>query len=140
MPDTILRVLRPDQIDEYEPRLRVTIENVAARSSGRYTAENILEFARRGIWQIWLVTEGDEVVFVGGTEVLVFPSGLDGFAIRFGTGHGRKQWEHHMDTVLAWGKARACGRPTLVEGAFRKGWGRVLPGWTHSHDLLERVI
>lgn len=132
-----LSVLNPEQIDEYEPGLRSTIESIAARSSGRYTAQNIFDFARKGEWQIWLIREGDETVFVGGTEVVVFPSGMKGLVIHFGTGRGRKSWVHHMDTVLAWGKYQGA---ELCNGAFRIGWRRVLPGWTHTHDILERRL
>lgn len=132
-----LSVLNPEQIDEYEPRLRSTIESIAARSSGRYTADNILGFARLGEWQIWLIHDAGEIIFIGGTEIVVFPSGMKGLVIHFGTGRGRKHWSHHMDTVLAWGKHQGA---TLCNGAFRIGWRRVLPGWTHTHDVLERWL
>lgn len=134
---TDLSVLNPDQIAEYQPRLQSIIEAVAAHSSGRYTAQNIFDFARKGAWQIWLIHEGEEIVFIGGTEVVTFPSGMTGFVIRFGSGSGFKNWLHHMETVLDWGKLQGA---TLCEGAFRIGWRRVLRGWTHSHDLLERRL
>ena len=132
-----LAVLRPDQIDSFEDNIRPFVTSACLTCNGRWTADHILGFARKGIWQIWLVYDGDRIVFVGATEIVTFPTGLKSFAIRFGVGSGRKEWQHHIDRVLLWGKDLGC---TIAEGNFRKGWRRVLPGWRHSHEFLEREL
>jgi hypothetical protein len=132
-----LIMLQPEQIAEHEERLQPFVANVASRSHGRYSVADIFDLARRGIWQIWLAIDGKEVAAVAGTELVLYPSGLKVLAIRFGTGKGRERWQHYMDVLLQWGTAQGC---TYSEGAFRKGWRKVLPGWMHTHDSLERSL
>jgi hypothetical protein len=132
-----LIMLEPEQIDENAERLAPFLANVASRSHGRYSVANILDLARRGVWQLWLILDGAAIAFVGGTELVLYPAGLKVLAVRFGTGRGRVVWQHHIETVLDWARAQGC---TYSEGTFRKGWRKVLPGWTHTHDSLERAL
>jgi hypothetical protein len=132
-----LSVLNPEEIDNYEIRIRPFIDEACSETDGRFTADIILDFSRKGLWQIWIVTRGGEIVFVGGTEIRIFHTGLKVLEIRFGVGADRRAWQHHLDSVLGWAKAAGCSRAT---GAFRIGWRRVLPGWVHTHEFLERAL
>ncbi len=135
---TALSLLRPEEMGKWTARLQPFFESVCARSQGRYTTDGIFDRVLKGQWHIWIITEGAEIVFVGGTEIIRYhDTGLKSLVILFGTGKGRKAWQHHMSTVLDWAVAAGC---TFAEGKFRIGWGRVLPGWTHSHDVLERAL
>ncbi len=97
----------------------------------------MLHFARIGDWQIWIYTDDRGLAAVMGTEVIQYPTGLRSIVFLFCTGRNRKKWQHHMVDVLAWAKAVGCG---LAQGPFRIGWRRVLSGWSHSHDFLERPL
>lgn len=129
--------LDKSEVAAWATRLYPTIAAACLRSNGRYAPHHVLEFAGGGQWQIWLVLEGDEISFVCGTEIIEFPTGLKAIAFRFGTGTGRERWQDRITDVFAWAKAEGC---TMAEGFFRKGWKRVLPGWIHSHEFLERRI
>lgn len=131
-----IEVIRPDLIDQYAHNIHWGIVAAAERSSGRYTVENIFDLARRGIWQVWIISEDKDILCIGGTEIISFPSGLKTLSIPFVAGKDREKWLHHMDDVLAWGKAQGA---TLAEANFRRGWG-VFPGWTHKTNLLERAL
>lgn len=132
-----LKRLTPDEVPIWDPHVWSFIESACARSHGRYAPQHIMEWARTGEWQIWVVLEGGAVSFVFGTEVILFPTGMKAIAFRFGTGHNREHWQHRIDDVLAWGKAQGCD---MAEGVFRKGWRRVLPGWNHTHKFLEKAL
>lgn len=132
-----LILLQPDEVAGYESRLRPLLEKPGAKPSSRYSANETFDLAKRNIWQLWVGEENGDVLYVGGTELTVYPSGMKSLLIKFVAGHRRDLWQHHIDTVLDWGKLQGC---SLAEGVFRKGWKRILPGWTHSYDYLERQL
>lgn len=134
---TELKLLAPDEVRAWEGRLWPYFHGVCARSRGRYEPQHFLNWAITGEWQIWLALDGTDIRAVCGTEVIVFPTGVKAIAFRFCTGSGREDWQPHVDTILAWGKSRGC---VLSEGVFRKGWMRVLDGWSFSHVFLERTL
>lgn len=134
----ILIRLEPVAITATWPRIESWIADAAERSHGRYTAALIRAYAERGLWQLWLaIDETKEICAVGGTRIITYDTGLKTLFVMFGTGRNRKAWQHFMDDFLAYGKSQGC---TLAEGSFRKGWRRIFPGWTHTHDFLERVL
>jgi hypothetical protein len=133
----VLAVLHPGEIGNYETRIRPFLDDACEETNGRFTADIIIDLARKGLWQIWTVTKAGQLVFVGGTEIRIFHTGLKVLEIRFGVGKDRQAWQHHLDSVLNWAKAAGCLRAT---GAFRIGWRRVLPGWLHTHEFLERAL
>lgn len=133
-----LHRIPPDLVSEVWPRIEDWIEEACDRSSGRYEAEHVKTFARDAIWQLWMITEATEVVFVGATENLIYPTGLKTIAWRLGTGEGREFWQHEMmNYVLEQARGQGC---KMVEGGFRPGWRRVFKGWKHTHDILEHVL
>lgn len=133
-----LTLLPPQIITHLWPELEAFAESAAERSSGRYTAAHIREFGEKGLWQLWLVHKpGENAVALCGTELITYPTGLKSVAIRFCAGHGREEWQHLVETILEQAKGQGC---RLAEGAFRLGWRRVLPGWNHTHDYLERPL
>lgn len=105
-------------------------------SSGRYTAAWIRTYAERGQWQIWIAMDEIGICAVAGTELVTYDTGLKALAVKFGTGRNRDSWQHLMNDVVAWGASQGC---KLNEGGFRIGWKRVLRGWNHTHDFLERA-
>lgn len=137
MSEPVLSVLNPDEIDAHTQSLKPFLASVCSYSRGRYSVDTVLDLARKGLWQIWVIHDLDRLVFVGGTTITVYETGLKTLEIRFGTGHGRRSWENRIGDVLAWGRNAGC---VIAEGNFRKGWRRVLPGWIHSHEHMERLL
>lgn len=123
-----------DQVASYETRLRPILAGAGSRFNYRYSVDDTLGFAKRDIWQLWIGEEDGEILYVGGTELVVYPSGLKSLLVKFIAGRKRELWQHHLATVLRWAKLQGC---TMAEGICRKGWKRILPGWTHSYDYLE---
>jgi hypothetical protein len=98
----------------------------------------VRRYAEKGAWQIWIALDDrGEVCAVGATRFIVYDTGLKSLFVIFGTGRQRRSWQGFMADFLAFGKEQGC---TIAEGHFRKGWRRILPGWFHSHDFLEREL
>lgn len=134
----ILVRLEPRAIAATWPRIEQDVVQACLRSHGRYSAPLVRKYAEQGLWQIWLaINQAGEVCAVAGTRIVAYDTGLKALDIKFGTGRQRKIWQHFMADLLAWGKEQGC---TIAEGSFRKGWRRVLPGWSHTHDCLERSL
>lgn len=119
------------------PKIETAVENAARRSRGRYTAPLIKEYARKGLWQIWIVIDDGGICGVCGTQLFTYDTGLKELTFRFCTGRDREKWQHFVDDIIAWGKANGCG---IAAGIMRRGWRRVLPNWNHTHDYLERIL
>lgn len=133
-----LERVTPELVDELWPRIEEWVSEACSRSSGRYASDHVRRFAKDRIWQLWLVTAGAEVIFVGATENLIYPTGLKTIAWRIGTGEGREFWQREMmEFVLRQAKDEGC---EMAEGSFRPGWRRVFPDWKHTHEILERSL
>lgn len=133
----VLIRLKPEAIDATWPRIETMVAQACERSGGRHSAPVVKAYAKRGAWQIWIALDDKGVCAIAATSVITYDTGLKSIAIRFGTGRQRKSWQNFMEDIVAWGKAQGC---TMAEGNFRRGWRRVLPGWTHTHDSLERIL
>ena len=133
----VLVRLNSEAIEATWPRIETMIDAACERSSGRYSAPVVKAYAQRGAWQIWIALDEQGVCAVAASSINTYDTGLKSIAIRFGTGRKRRQWQHFMEDVVAWGKSQGC---TMAEGNFRLGWRRALPGWTHTHDSLERAL
>lgn len=135
---TLLIRLEPQQVAATWPRIERWVSAVAARSQGRITADLVKGYAERGKWQLWIALDNaGEVCAVGGTSIITYDTGLKSLFFHFGTGRKRHGWQHVVDEMVAWGKSQGCN---ISEGKFRIGWRRVLPGWNHTHEFLERVL
>lgn len=136
--EAILVRLEPSALAATWPKIEYAVSKAADRSHGRYTADLIRGYAQAGQWQIWIaVDDKGEICAIAGTRIAIYDTGLKAIDIKFGTGRRREIWQHFIADLLSWGKTQGC---TLAEGSFRKGWRRVLPGWTHTHDSLQRDL
>lgn len=132
-----LTLLDPARIGVYWGEVRPFIARACERSRGRYRPEHVYDFVFSGDWQLWIYRDELGIAAVCCTEVVRYPTGILAIGIRIGTGRNREKWQHHMEDVVAWGKACGC---SIAEGIMRKGWRRVLPNWFHTHDYLERTL
>lgn len=121
-------------VGEMWPRIEPFVLEACETSKGRFTADDIKQWAQDGIWQLWVAIEGNDILCVTGTEIIVYKTGLKTIAIRLCDGVEREKWQHFMANILEWGKQQGC---TRKEGVFRPGWRRVLKGWDHTHEFLE---
>lgn len=135
--DCTLALLHPLVIPDAWPKIEPFLLEACKTSKGRYTADDIKGWAERGDWQIWVVSDEDEVLSVTGTQIITYDTGLQTLAIRLCDGRERQRWQHYLEDILDWGKQQGC---TKAEGTFRIGWRRVLPGWEHTHEFMERAL
>jgi hypothetical protein len=133
----MLSLIEGSAVDGYWPDIESLIVAACARSGGRYEAHHVHDYFRRGVWQLWLIHDAEGIAFVGATEVIRYPTGLQSLLIRIGTGRDMRTWLHHMDEVLSRAKAHGCAK---AEGEFREGLARALTGWTKTHVVLERDL
>ncbi len=129
--------VKPQDIDAIWPMIRRYVDDACQSSNGRYEASHIKDFARSGVLQIWVAADGAKAHSVGATELVTYPTGVKALVWKFAVGESREEWLRFMDIVKAWAKAEGCA---LVEGGFRRGWRRILVGFTHTHDFLETKL
>lgn len=130
--------LDPPAIAATWPRIEKLVTAAAERSHGRYTAALVKSYAEQGKWQLWIAVDGaGEIIATAGTRFITYDTGLKSIFVIFGTGRLRHLWQHFMADLLVFGKAHGC---TIAEGSLRRGWRRILPGWTHTHDFCERAL
>lgn len=132
-----LALINPAIIDDAWNRVEPFVREACDASHGRYASEHIYSWAKDREWQLWLVIDRESILSVAGTQIVDYPTGLKCLAVRFCIGSERERWQHFLEDILQWGRAQGC---THGEGTFRRGWSRVLKGWDHTHEHLERAL
>lgn len=139
MSEPKLILLRPQDVEGVWGKIASLIARACERSMGRYHASHVKRYALSGFWQLWLVVEDGKVVFVGGTHINTYDTGIKEFDIRFASGKGIDRWQHLLPEALNWAKAQGC---SIAHALGRRGFSKIpaFQGWKHSHDSLETAI
>lgn len=124
-----------NEVDNWWPFIATHVDNIVARSNGRYSPHDLKEDFRRGDKQAWVIHEANEVAALVVTQINCYPqkTALNYFAV---TGKGMKDWVGFSEIINAWGKDNGCD---LVETNARPGWEKVMP-WRKTHVFLEADI
>ena len=119
------------------PYVQNLIEKACARSSGRYTAQDVKEGCLSRDMQLWTAWRGT-IVACAVTEILIYPK-IKTCRVMIVTGIGRRQWQQFNNDIARWAKGMGC---SMIEAGARPGWARVLKGdgYRSTHVMLERDL
>lgn len=86
---------------------------------------------------VWMVYDGDEIVYVFITELYERPSGIKVCSLLCGAGSRMDEWLHLQSEVEAYARAEGCAK-IVAEG--RVGWARALSGYTEIRRVIEKDL
>lgn len=133
----VLSLLHPAIVKDAWRNVEPFLVEACEASKGRFTAPDIKGWAENGTWQLWVVSDREDILSVTATEMITYSTGLKTLAIWICDGRERERWQHYLEDILQWGKEQGCSK---AEGTFRIGWRRVLKGWEHTHEFMERPL
>jgi hypothetical protein len=117
----------------YAPILRESTE----LCQGRLTVPDVIQLARNGMVQIWLVTRGhNDYMGVIVTEVLQYPNRKVCGVIQC-AGKGLHEAKHLMADLEQWARNIGC---SLMEIQGRPGWGRVYPDYREDFRVFVKEL
>lgn len=129
-----------DRVEEKWADVESKIEAALEYSQGEHTLDTIHDGLLARAMQLWLaVTDADDIVTVGVTEIHVYPSGLRICYIVLVAGSRFDDWKHMIELIGSW--AREQGADTIrIHG--RPGWLRKLPelGFKHVYATMDKAL
>ena len=130
-----LRQVPPLAVLHEWPRVSPFIQRALERGEGSYLESDVAMACMGGLWQLWLAERDGELVAVGITEIVNFPRRRK-CLLRYLAGS--------LDAILpplpeieAWARKNGCD---MMEGYGRKGWGRIMRGWTERYVILQKEV
>lgn len=118
--------VRPDEIDQFWPKIRHLIEKplVRTKADRDFSPEDIREAIREGLMQCWIAHDGGTILVVAVTEILCYPRrkvlGIPFVGAETGS---LDQWIDHMEAMKVYARENGC-KAVRVWG--RAGWVKVL--------------
>ena len=137
MQTNIVRFTRND-VNKVWP-LAVEMIQRACDTNGGFEAEDILDACKRGIFQLWLITDDQQKVYASVvTELRDYPN-FKVCDIKITTGEMYEKWFNHIDDIATWAKRQGCKK---MEIFARPGWERVLKhkGYVKTHVQIEKEL
>lgn len=125
-----------DMMVDWWATIEPTVETACARSGGRYGASDILEYARDGRMQIWVVMEEHEMLSLTITEIVNFPKFRECRLLAC-TGSDYKRWVHLLSIIEEWAVSVGCRKMLAIT---RLGWEKVLSDYKKTHIYLEKDL
>jgi len=86
--------------------------------------------------QLWIATEGGEVLAAMVTQYIPYPRKKVLRVISIGGGDMDK-WFPFYPELEAFAQGLGCSH---LEAWGRKGWGKILKGWTNSYHIFTKEI
>jgi hypothetical protein len=135
-------LVSPDRLPDAWPTVGPLIALACARSSGKFLPQDVARAVAEGRFQLWVGIEGPKsghaihVMLL--TRIATYPR-LTVCELLACVGDDRVGWEHLLDAIEHWAKARGCA---LVQPIARPGWERVLKerGYRKTHVMLEKDL
>ena len=126
------------EIEALWPSVATHFEGVAARSGGRFVAEDWRRSFLDRSRQLWVAQECNAFRMALATEVRQYPQ-RQVAALVACSGSGRADWVDFLSLVEAWARAQGCA---AIEALGRPGWKRVLAphGYAATHVILEKEL
>lgn len=128
-----------DQVDKVWPLAEKLVSD-ACEEHGGYNANDILEYLKAGLMQLWMAIDGEsnKVICVCVTEIRQYPN-FKVCDLRITTGEQYDRWFNYMDQICEWARSEGCKR---MEIFARPGWERILKhkGFNKTHVQLEKDL
>lgn len=126
-----------DQVGTVWPLIENLVEIGVRHATGRLTTQSLKEHFEKEAWQLFVISCGDEIAAIVGTEVYETIAGKTVARITFISGKNRKDWIDLLPTLEGWAESAGAD---IMETWARKGWARDLPDYKLTHVLLEKEL
>ena len=124
-----------ENINKIWPGVTVFLQKAIDAGNNRYTLESIYKGLINRDLQLWVATDGD-ILAACVTEIRVYPSATVCLLFLCG-GHELKKWSEHVKIIENWAKNQGCDAMELIG---RKGWVKVLSGYTETQTILGKAL
>lgn len=134
---TIVACIAPETIPDVWDRVRPLIDKGYEPGDDKMPAD-MLQRLTTGAVQLWLAMEDSNGVILGAltTELVPMRSGLVCWLCQCG-GERLHDWAHFIAMVEDYARIEGCVKVAM---RGRKGWQRVLPGYSVRTVQLEKVL
>jgi len=112
------------------------LELAAQAMRGRLAVDDLRAQLEMGNMQLWLVSDGKEIVAIAITEVLKFPQVKICRVVAL-VGTGRKRWLPLQADIENWARGVGC---TEMEAQVRPGLARDLAEWKKTGVVLVKEL
>jgi len=134
MSPTELVCVDPACIRDVWPHARDKIKR-AIEATGLSAFEDIEDGVFAGEQLLWLAWDGSEIVAVATTQITKPLSKV--CTLTACAGHGRERWLPLFGQIEQYATDEGCSSMRIFG---RKGWERVLTGYTSKHVILEKPL
>lgn len=132
---TTLICVDPKRIHEIWPHVVDLIHRAVKRTNLSHTLD-IDADVLQGNGLLWLAAQGERIVAAMTTALVLTDTDKVCILTTCG-GEDMRDWLPLQEKIEAYAKAEGC---SLVRIYGRKGWARVLEGYTVEHVILERAL
>ena len=129
-------LILPDDIPYIWENVQPHLEAMEPHSEGELAPEDFYEAIHNGEMQLWLATEGKEILASMVTQIIPYPQKRVLRIISIGGGDMEK-WIGYIPLIEDWGLSMGC---TSLECWGRKGWLKVLTDWKCSYHVLTKDL
>lgn len=123
------------------PEISQYVKDTIKYSAGRYTEKTIVDLVISGFMQLWVVTEGQEVLLSMVTQIMNYPTGLRVCDIILLGGKNIEKWlEFTEKNISEWAlNTMNCNSIQLIG---RKGWEKMLKklNWNPMFSMIEKSL
>lgn len=123
----------PDYIDHAWPLVQEHIERGLKPSNGRINAEDVRQFLKDDLMQLFLIMRGDACIGSIVTEFVNYPRKRICRVVSLG-GKYLREWVDLKEQLGEWARTEGCAG---IEAWSRRGMTRYLPSWRTGVVLLE---
>jgi hypothetical protein len=137
--DLTLGCVSPQQIEQFWPYVKELIDKALLSGIGDLTLEEIHRRLIAKQSQLWVVvrdSEQTEIVAAATTEIHILPK-FKILLITACAGKDLRKWERFITELEAFGAREGCKKLRIYG---RKGWVKILSGYSQPWIALERTI
>jgi hypothetical protein len=124
------------RVDTVWPTVEPLIEKALARGCGGYEPRDVRADLKDNTAQLWLAVDGKELLAAMVGRIAIYPRHKV-YLLYLLAGRERERWLFLLDYLEPGARKRGC-KALVAEG--RKGWARVLEGWTETHVVLRKEL
>lgn len=125
-----IRGIPANLVDRFWPLCEAYIKRALDHTLGEYSPQNIREYCKDRVLQLWLVSEGDRIVAAVTTEIINYPNRKHCRVVTLGGSKAVEWTELLVATLSEWAKEQGC---EVLEANVRKGFVPVLAGYGFKH-------
>tara|TARA_S200002703_G_scaffold105890_1_gene91861 strand:+ start:124 stop:546 length:423 start_codon:yes stop_codon:yes gene_type:complete len=116
------------------------MERTMGVTKGKYSAKDIYDGVKEGIYAIWLVLDGEKPICALTTRIVQYPEGRKSLSIDWIGGTRMKEWLPLLqETMTKYAKDNQC---THLEGFGRQAWIKWIGkyGWKPAYVAFDMEL